>query len=228
MKRQNYPVVHINWNPAYRIIPTRYPAINVFDRVASAVDFDALFALEGLTNDHMRNELGQIELVPPEERLFGLGTGPIMSAFTHPNPQGSRFSDGSYGVFYCAHDKDTSIAETAYHSALFMRATLEPPMRLQMRLYTVRAKGEITDLRDAIQNDQALVHPDRYAHAQAVGRRLREEGVNGAVYPSVRRPGGECLAAFRPRLLSHCMHKAYYEYEWNGETIIKSTQIGKQ
>ena len=74
-----------------------------------------------------------------------------MAAFTHLNPQGSRFSDGSYGVFYCARKRDTAIAETQYHSARFMAATAEPPMRLQMRLYTVAANGKVADLRPASQ-----------------------------------------------------------------------------
>lgn len=112
-----YATVRLNWNPAYRVIPTRYPAISVFDRIASADDFDALYALEALTNDRVRDELGQIELVPRTERRFGPGSGPIMAAFTHLNPLGSRFSDGSYGVFYCARDADTAIAETVHHSA---------------------------------------------------------------------------------------------------------------
>ena len=74
-----------------------------------------------------------------------------MAAFTHLNPQGSRFSDGSYGVFYCARKRDSAIAETQYHSARFMAATAEPPMRLQMRLYTVAANGKVADLRPASQ-----------------------------------------------------------------------------
>ena len=36
------------------------------------------------------------------------------------------------------------------------------------------------------------------------------------VYPSVRHPGGTCLAALRTALLSHCLHAAYLEYNWNG------------
>jgi hypothetical protein len=43
------------------------------------------------------------------------------------NPQGSRFSDGTYSVFYCARKQDPAIAETRYHAALFMAATHEPP-----------------------------------------------------------------------------------------------------
>ena len=50
----------------------------------------------------LRQELGQLDLVPRERRISGPGTQPLMAAFTHLNPDGSRFSDGTYGVFYAA------------------------------------------------------------------------------------------------------------------------------
>jgi len=214
-----YPRIALNWNPAHRVIPTRFPAIDLYERVASAEDFDALYALEGMTNDRIRDEIGDISLVPPEERLFGEGSSPIMAAFTHLNPQGSRFSDGSYGVFYCARKKDTAIAETRYHQALFMAATDEPPMRLQMRLYAVKAKGQVADLREASHTDPLIVDPDNYGYAQGIGRTLRSNGALGILYPSVRHTGGQCLAALRTSLLKNCVHAAYLEYNWNGREI---------
>ncbi len=214
-----YATVRLNWNPAYRVIPTRYPAISVFDRIASADDFDALFALEALTNDRVRDELGQIELVPRTERRFGPGSGPIMAAFTHLNPLGSRFSDGSYGVFYCARDADTAIAETVHHSARFLAATAEPAMNLQMRLYTVKAAGQVIDLRKLGIDAAAVFDRSDYSHSQALARRLRGVGATGAVYPSVRRAKGQCLAAFTPKLLNNCAHAAYLQYSWNGHEI---------
>ncbi len=215
----SYPRIALSWNPAHRVIPTRFPAIDLFERVASMQDFDALYALEAMTNDRIRDEVGDISLVPPEERLFGEGSSPIMSAFTHLNPQGSRFSDGSYGVFYCARKKETAIAETRYHQALFMADTDEPPMRLQMRLYTVSAKGQVADLRDARRTDPRIVDPDSYSYAQGIGRTLRNEGALGILYPSVRHTGGQCLAGLRPSLLKNCVHAAYLEYNWNGLEI---------
>ncbi len=140
--------------------------------MASPEDFDALYALEAMTNDRIRDEVGEISLVPPEERLFGPGSTCIMAAFTHLNPQGSRFSDGTYGVFYCARKQDTAIAETRYHAALFMQATREPPMRLQMRLYKVTAKGEVADLRQASKTESRIVDPDDYSHSQAIAAYL--------------------------------------------------------
>ena len=215
----NYPTTRLNWRPAYRVIPSRFPAVGLFERVASPEDFDALYALEAMTNDRIRDEVGEISLVPPEERLFGPGSTCIMAAFTHLNPQGSRFSDGSYGVFYCARKRDTAIAETCYHSARFMQATREPPMRLQMRLYTVQARGEAVDLREASRSDPRIVDPDDYSHTQAIGRSLRAAGALGIVYPSVRHPGGECLAALRTGIVKNCLHAAYLEYHWNGQGI---------
>jgi hypothetical protein len=214
-----YPAVRLKWNPAWRVIPSRFPAVGLFERVASPEDFDALYALEAMTNDRLRDEVGEISLVPPEERLFGPGSTCIMAAFTHLNPQGSRFSDGRYGVFYCAYKRDTAIAETRHHSALFMQATREPPMRLQMRLYTVQARGEAADLREASKSDPRIVDPDDYSHTQAIGRSLRAAGALGIVYPSVRHPGGECLAALRTGIVKNCLHAAYLEYHWNGERI---------
>ena len=114
---------------------------------------------------------------------------------------------------------DTAIAETQYHAALFMAATDESPMCLQMRLYSVQAKGKVADLRQASQAEPRIVDPDDYAYAQGIGRTLRAEGVQGILYPSVRHPGGECLAAFRTTLLKNCLHAAYLEYNWNGQDI---------
>jgi len=221
--RERWPHSFIDWSPAYRVIPTRFPAVNLFDRVASPQDFEALYALEAMTNDRLRTEVGELDLVPREERRFGPGYGPIMAAFTHLNPNGSRFSDGSYGVFYCGRERQTAIAETRYHAGLFLAATNEAPLRQQMRLYTVMARGEVVDLRgDAIVQaglDPRILAPDDYGPGTALGRAVRAASAPGIAYPSVRDPEGECLAALRTTMLRDCRHAAYLEYNWNGETI---------
>jgi hypothetical protein len=212
----------IGWHPACRIIPSRFPTVNLFDRIAAAADFDALYALEAMTNARIRDELGEIALVAPEERCYGPGSGPIMAAFTHLNAEGSRFSDGSYGVFYAAREKSTAIAETRYHSARFLRATNEAPITLDMRLYHVEVAGTVVDARALAPHD-AILAPDNYAASQAYARRLRERGAAGIVYLSVRETSretpGECVAAFKPRLLANCRHASQLLYLWDGERI---------
>ena len=106
------PVARNQWVPCWRIIPSRFSPIQPFERVADPDDLEAVFALESLTNPELRDEAGAIELVPPEDRISGPDTAVIMATFTHLNPTGIRFSDGTFGVFYAADDLNTAIAET--------------------------------------------------------------------------------------------------------------------
>ena len=54
----------IDWPEAWRLVPSRFPPQGVFDRIADPADLEALFAIEALTNDRLREELGQLALVP--------------------------------------------------------------------------------------------------------------------------------------------------------------------
>ncbi len=207
----------VRWPQACRIVPTRYPAVTLFDRVADAADFDALYALEALTNERVRDELGQVERVPRAQRVFGPGSGPIMAAFTHVNPLGSRFSAGAYGVFYAARERATALAETRHHHGRFLAATHEGPMHLPMRLYHVSVDGRLHDLRPAGAVDAAVLDAQHYGAAQALGAALHAAGSAGVVYPSVRHARGQCVGLFKPRAASACLHAAYLLYAWDGE-----------
>lgn len=213
------PIVRIAWRPSWRIIPTRFLPIQFFERVTEPDDLEAVIELEALTNPRLRNEVGNLGLVPPEDRVSGPGASVIMAAFTHANPSGSRFSDGTYGVFYAAESLATAIAETRYHRARFMRATSQPRMELNMRVYQVDLAGDLHDLRGQQAAQPLVYHPDSYAAGQQLGRKLRQAGSNGIAYDSVRRDGGQCAAVFRPRLLSRVRQERYLCYVWDGLRI---------
>ena len=172
-----------------------------------------------MTNPRLRDEVGDIRLVPEHERISGPGTSVIMAAFTHLNPLGSRFSDGTYGVFYAANDLDTAIAETRHHRERFMRATVQSRMELDMRVYLVDLVAILHDLRGRKRTIPLAYHDDSYAGGQNLARRLRDDGSSGIVYDSVRHAGGECAAVFRPRLLSNCRQERHLCYVWDGKRI---------
>ena len=206
----------MRWQQACRIVPTRYPSVSLFDRVADADDFEALYALEAMTNERVRDELGQIERVPRGERVFGPGSGPIMAAFTHVNVLGSRFSSGAYGVFYAARERATAVAETRHHHGRFLAATRQRPMHLPMRLYRVAIDARLHDLRPAGSVEPAVYDPDDYAASQVLGARLHAAGSAGLAYRSVRHARGQCVGLFRPRGAGPCLHAAYLLYAWDG------------
>lgn len=57
----------VEWAEAWRIIASRYPPIDLFERVLDdPAVWDVLIELEQLTNPRVRDEVGTISLVPPE------------------------------------------------------------------------------------------------------------------------------------------------------------------
>ena len=227
MAKADPPLTRVDWKRSVRIVPSRYPPVGVFDRVTDPADLEAVFAVEALTNDRLRDAAGDIRLVAPEDRISGPGTTPIMAAFTHPNPGGSRFSDGSFGVYYAGESVDTAIAESRFHRARFMAFSSEPPMRLEMRAYYSKLRAELHDLRGQVQAHPEWFDPDpaQYAASRALGLRLRARGSNGVIYPSVRRAGGECIGAFRPRVLAPVTQGPHFEFIWDGAAITDVLQV---
>ena len=212
-------VSRIAWKPSWRIIPSRFPPAQLFERVAEPQDLESVFELDGLTNPRLRDEAGGIQLVPPEIRVSGPGASVIMAAFTHLNPSGSRFSDGTYGVLYAANHLDTAVAETKHHRERFMRATSQPRMELDMRVYLIDLQGEFHDLRGQKLAQLPTYHTDDYAAGQRLGKTLRQSGSDGIVYDSIRRTGGECTAVFRPSVLSNVRQGKHLCYVWDGRQI---------
>jgi hypothetical protein len=142
-----------------------------------------------------------------------------MAPFTNVNPRGSRFSDGSYGVYYAARELPTAIAETVFHMGRFYAATADPPHAEDMRVLTGRIGATFHDIRGDHEQWVPLLDPDSYVASRAFGRRLRAEGSNGIVYPSVRRAGGQCVGAFRPKAVGLPIQGRHLQYHWDGSRI---------
>jgi hypothetical protein len=207
------------WVPCHRLIASRFPTVGLFDRIAAPTDLEVAFAIEGLTNPRLRQELGQLSLVPPEDRITGPGATMVMAAFTHPNPLGSRFSDGSYGVYYGAESFETAVAEVSHHRGRFLARTAEPAIDIDLRWIEANLHAALHDLRGLRDLLPAVYDPDHYGASQLLGRRLRVAGSDGLVYDSVRRAGGECAAVFRPKALRAAVARGHIGLHWDGKRI---------
>jgi len=204
------------WRPAHRLIPSRFPPIGLFDRVADPADLEAVYAVEALTNDRVREEAGNLTLIAPAERVSGPGTTPIMAAFTHINPEGSRFADATFGVWYCSRELPTALAEVRYHQERFLRRTRESALRVEMRLYLVDVDARLVDVRKLPECHL----PDDYAPSRAIGVAARIAKHDGVLYRSVRWADGECAAIFRPKVLSRCRQTKHYALYFDGDHVV--------
>ena len=141
-----------------------------------------------------------------------------MAAFTHVSSYGSRFSDGTFGVYYCADTPETAVDEVAHHRARFLRESRENPCQIDLRCY----RGALQrDLYDGIGHglNQDILDPTSYEQSQAFAKALRARNAFGLTYPSVRRPGGYSAALFRPPAISPVVQTKHYRLSFDGERI---------
>jgi RES domain-containing protein len=214
-------VVPVRWPRAWRIIASRHPPIDIFERLTGdPAVWDALIALEQLTNPRVRDAVGDIALVAPEDRVEGPGASYLMAAFTHLNPRGSRFSDGTWGVYYAASELETAIAETIHHFEQFARDSADPVRTEDMRVLLGTVEAAFEDVAGLPEPQRAAVlDPDSYAASQPFAGALRERGSLGVVYPSVRWAGGVCLGAFKPTAVGVPQQERHLAYRWDGARI---------
>nr|WP_290835203.1 RES family NAD+ phosphorylase [Halomonas sp.] len=201
----------------YRLVNSKFPPIDLFDDVASAEEFAALHALQALTNPRLQNEVGNLALLPPERIPFGIrGCSYAVAPFTHVNPQGSRFSDGSFGVLYLADTLETAIAEVKHHQQVYWQNVPQ----LHYERFVFRGLKAIFDeggLGDALALpiDHAIYAPDDYSVSQPFGDDVRRS-MDGLRYHSVRKANANCWALMTPSNVADIIQTTHLEMIWNG------------
>ena len=214
------PEAHIEWRGAVRIIRSCFPPIDLFEDIADPADWPLILSAEQKTNPRLMANIGNLDLIPEHRRVAGPGASFLMAPFTHVSTdRPSRFSDGSYGVLYVAHEFETALFETMHHHARFMAATnQEPGWTSQFRELVMNVTATLHDCRDLPRTDPVL-SPDDYSAGQSLGARLRASGSDGVVFPSVRRPGGQCVGLFYPDLANSPIQGRHLDYHWNGSRV---------
>jgi RES domain-containing protein len=218
--------IRIAWPETWRIIASRFPPIQLFERLSDNPDaWEALAALEQATNPRARDDVGDIRLVPADRRVAGAGATWVMAPFTHVNPKGSRFSNGTFGVYYAARDLITAIRETIFHFEKFALDSNDPPRREDMRVLLGEVANTFDDL-DSVPHSKELLNPNSYAVSQPFGDERRTGGSNGISYPSVRHDGGRCIAAFWPNVVGIPIQERHLQYDWDGKRVARYFDFG--
>lgn len=217
------PIARVTWGRTHRVIASRFPPIYLFDDVADPADWELLAKAESRTNPRVYEEIGDLSLVPVARRISGTGAGWVIGAFTHVSKDRvSRFSDGSYGVYYAAESVETALCEHAFHMGRFYARTAETPGWLaQVRELVGSIDADMTDIRGDHPELAGLLDPDpaSYPVPQRFAAALRAADGNGVVYPSLRHAGGSCFAAFWPNVVTPPSQGDHYRYHWNGKKV---------
>ncbi len=202
----------------HRLIPSKFPPISLFDWADSPEELEQIALLEGLTNERILAELGKINLVAKEDWVTGSGATPLMAAFTHIG-FASRFSDGSFGIYYAGSSLEVAIKETMFHRERFYSASKEAPCSISMREYIATVRKPLIDITHKEYKELLNPNPEYYNRSQQFGRTIYEEKHWGLLYPSVRSLNGLCIAILRPPALTIPIQGCHLKYIWNGERI---------
>lgn len=193
--------------PSYRLIPSRFPPVGLFDSVSTAADLEVVMELAGWTNDRLVKE--RVARLPQREWAYGRPNSSIvMAAFLHAAPGGGRFNGPDLGAWYASAALPTAIAEVGHHLRREALARGLDGMTRTYRSYAGHLDGAYVDLRGG---EPALHAPDDYAAGQAYGEKLRAAGEDGLLYDSVRHRGGTNLCAYRPSKVLDVVQRDHFE-----------------
>ena len=211
-------VARLRKRPTFRVIAHRPYDRPIAARLPSVGDIAALDTIEALTNPRIRQDWSPRKKIRPED----VGDAPdelVMASFVYAGP--SRFTDGSFGVYYAGFERETAIAESRFHTERFLSLSHIGATNVFKRVLHARVAGRYDDIREVASSDPIYTpDPDAYAAAQSyalgVYARNREDGI---VYRSVRRDDGMCVVAFRPRLITDCTTVDMLMYAYDGRRI---------
>ncbi len=147
--------------------------------------------------------------------------------------QASRFSNGTFGVWYGSQSLETTVFETVYHwvNGLLRDASFTSAQSgsivAERKVCTVQCDAALLDLRPQAKRHAGLMHKTDYSETQTIGARLHREGHPGVLTPSVRHSEGVNYAILNPDVLSSPRHHCYLSYRLRGETIVVEKQAGE-
>ena len=199
---------------------------DLFDDLSdSLVDRQSAIKLELECKPQVFSSLNPVIHRPFEEAAWN-------EAIEYPfrNWMRSRYSDGTFGVWYGADSIETTIFETVHHwrSGLLEDAGfVGHGIRMERKVYSVRCDAALVDMRGALTRYPALIDPVDYTFTQQVGGRLHREGYPGLVSRSAR-CDGEVYAILNPAVLSGPRQNCWLIYTTTADGVEVERSPGKR
>jgi hypothetical protein len=197
--------------PWYRLIPSRFPPIALYERVAPANAAAAVTAIEDLTNPRLQAKKRLMGVAGVDESSPKLQNWNL-APFTYLNPEGTWLLDPIFGALELSDSLQTALAVSVRRRELFFSRTSELPLDFDMRVFSTAVSGSFADLRDL---DANLARSARWR----IGQELLEAGANGALFTCPVRRAGQCLAVFKGDVLQRTVQAEHFRFVWDGERI---------
>ena len=202
-----------------RLIPGRYDDHDESPLAALSdndKDLRTLMQLSAATDSRLQ---AQAERHPAglgrDDLVFGIPYSRIINAaFAYPGDGGRFHSPNSKGAWYCALDLETCVAEVVHKRVNHLaECGLNAESNISYRLFLADIHGQKFAWLDQDSSvDRACLDPFSHTSGQALGEQLTADHTSGIVYPSVRNPGGTCIAVLAAPVVANVRRAARYTF----------------
>jgi hypothetical protein len=202
-----------------RLVTTARLRQSVLLDLVDEPELDALAEIEGATSNRRIAQARGTGGVQPYELVYGVPHAAFINAsFAYAKPrEPNRFSGPDRGAWYASLAVETSLQEVKFHLTEMLAAAGDFHATVDYAEMFASFAGEFVDLRR--HPNHVALHPDKaigYPTGNALAEAARVRGLNGIIYPSVRHPGGTCLAALFPHAVQSVAQGDVYRMRWDG------------
>ena len=191
---------------------SRQSVDNLLDEIPTVRNHRQIYRLANLTrDDEFLAELGLDALGEQELRALlitaGYKTSPEDLCDEPFRPRchlvrATRYSNGSYPVFYSSLDPETAKAEVSHWFRKVFGGSPQGQRSAYYQRFTCLFEGEEKDLRDKQSEWPDLVHDSDYTFCNRIGAEAVWLELDGLVVPSARRESGSNLPVFKRPAIS--------------------------
>lgn len=160
-----------------------------------------------LKEDRFRIEKSENLLEYLRQRVFPTGFDTLLDAPFDPDRlSASRFTDGSFPVFYASLESETAESEARHQLAIRLTKKTASFCTLYYVKFRCSFRGKAKDVRTMQGDWPGLVHEDDYRFCTALGVEAARTGLDALLVPSVRRRGGTNVPVFSRESLHVPVH----------------------
>lgn len=195
----------------FRLIPSRFPPVSVYEGLVSENLVDRVAEIEALTNP-------RLDAARTLRRNFSDAASPALqnwnsAPFRYLNPEGSTFFPPERPALEIADCEQTAVIVSVRRREEFLRRTAEGPCELDMRVLKTPFRGRFFDFRPLQDEGE---EPDRYRFGAEV-----PPGRDGVLFHPSQRPSATCVSILRADALGRSTQTNHYRFIWNGTKIEK-------
>lgn len=190
---------------------------------------DLLAEIEGATSGRLVAEERGTAALAASELVHGLAHAKFINAsFAYAKPREiMRFNPSGRGAWYAALAVETCIAEVGFHLTRALADANDFNAVVEYGEMIASMAGMFVDLRSV--PDHVCLHPDPaigYPAGNQLAAHARAADHNGIIYPSVRHPGGICIAALRPNVVQSVVQGPMHRLAWTGTPDFSVQRVG--